>query len=276
MIITPEVSVIIPTHNRKELLTRAIRSVLDQTYQDFEIIVVDDFGASEDCGKLDPRIRYIRSDTTGYPGASRNKGIDISKGTYIAFLDDDDIWTPDKLKKQISLMKKDESLGMVCGNMYQVSSPDEKPIHKYFADKPQMAGNLLVKMILQSFAHTPTCLLRREVFSTVGTFFVDPRMKVAEDTDMWMRVATAYNIVYDPEPLVIRLLDLKEGDNISRKYSTPTRNDVYQFKAVQLAYRRLLHYRIPLLARLLVYLQIVNYQFKIIHDKFKGKWPDQT
>jgi glycosyltransferase involved in cell wall biosynthesis len=272
----PVVSVIIPTHNRRQLLIRSLRSVIDQSFQDFEIIVVDDYGASEDCGELDPRIQYERFDSGGYPGASRNRGIGISRGKYIAFLDDDDLWLPGKLEKQVSQLEQDLSRGMVCSNMFQVSSPDEKPTQKYFTDKPQMAGDLLVEMIQQSFAHTPTCLLRREVFSTIGMFFVDPRMKVAEDTDMWMRVAIAYNIFYDPEPLVIRLLDLKEGDNISRKYSTPTRNNVYQFKAVQLAYRRLLHYRIPFLARLLVYLQIVNYQFKIMHDKFKGKWPDQT
>jgi len=276
MLSDPVVSVIIPTHNRRQLLIRALRSVLDQSFQDFEIIVVDDFGASEDCGQLDSRIQYERFDSGGYPGASRNRGIGISRGRYIAFLDDDDLWLPGKLEKQVSQMERDTSLGMVCGNMYQVSSPGEKPAQKHFMDKSHMAGKLLVEMILHPFAHTPTCLLRRDVFSNVGTFFVDPRMKVAEDTDMWMRVATAYNIVYDPEPLVIRLLDLKEGDNISRKYNTPTRTSVYEFKAIQLVYRRLLHYRMPLLTRLLVYLQIVNYQFKIIHDKFKGAWPDQT
>src|SRR3989338_3645537 len=102
----PKVSVIIPTSNRPELLPRAIRSVLDQTFQDFEIITVD-YGqvisAQEAVGQLnESRIRYIKNDRLLGGGGTRNKGASIATGEYLAFLDDDDEWLPFKLEEQVA------------------------------------------------------------------------------------------------------------------------------------------------------------------------------
>jgi len=100
----PTVSVIIPTYNRAHLLDRAIRSVLDQTYQDFELIVVDD-GSSDPTAEViatfaDPRIYYLRHEKNRGAAAARNTGIEASQGDYVAFLDSDCEWLPKKLLKE--------------------------------------------------------------------------------------------------------------------------------------------------------------------------------
>ena len=115
----PAVSVIIPTYNRAEFLRLAITSVLNQTFQDFEIIVVDD--ASEDhthevMNNLnDKRIKYIRHEVNKRVSAARNTGVLHSSGDYIAFLDDDDEWLPSKLQRQVALLEDSTS---TCGGVY--------------------------------------------------------------------------------------------------------------------------------------------------------------
>lgn len=100
----PTVSVVIPTYNRAHLVGRAIQSVLNQTYQDFEIIVVDD-GSTDNTEEVvksfnDPRIRYIRHDQNRGGSAARNTGIKMARGEYIAFQDSDDEWLPEKLESR--------------------------------------------------------------------------------------------------------------------------------------------------------------------------------
>lgn len=104
----PKVSVIIPTYNRARYLHRAIQSVLDQRFPDLEIIVVDDASTDDTAqvieGFRDPRIRYFRHNTNRREAASRNTGVQNAVGDYIAFLDDDDVWLPDKLAIQVNLL----------------------------------------------------------------------------------------------------------------------------------------------------------------------------
>ena len=118
------VSVIIPTYNREKLVSRSIQSVLDQTYQDYEIIVVDD-ASIDNTEKVvksfnDVRIRFLRSNLNKGGSAARNMGIIAANGEYIAFLDSDDEWLPEKLEKQISILKNLKSLewgGIYCGHI---------------------------------------------------------------------------------------------------------------------------------------------------------------
>ena len=108
-----KVSVIIPTYNRAKLIKRSILSVLNQTYQNFEIIVVDD-GSADDTKSVvesfnNPKIRYIRHDINKGQSAARNTGIKNAKGKYIAFQDSDDEWLPEKLEKQMSCFESPSS-----------------------------------------------------------------------------------------------------------------------------------------------------------------------
>ena len=123
--IIPKVSVIIATYNRAALLPRAVNSVLAQTYTDYEIIIIDDC-SSDDTQEViraftDPRIRVIRHGTNRGAAAARNTGIDQARGKYIAFLDDDDECTPNRLADQVSVLDSNLSIGMVYGWIEEIN-----------------------------------------------------------------------------------------------------------------------------------------------------------
>src|SRR3989344_7750625 len=108
------VSVIIPTYNRASLLSRAIESVMNQTFKDFELIIVDDGSIDntrdmvERFRRMDARVKYLRQENSGTPASPLNIGIKNSQGEYLAFLDDDDEWLPQKLEKQIGLFQNSQ------------------------------------------------------------------------------------------------------------------------------------------------------------------------
>ncbi|GAH83893.1 unnamed protein product, partial [marine sediment metagenome] len=121
------VSVIIPTYNRADMVGRAIQSVINQTYQDFEIIIIDDASTdntrevAREFQEREKRIKYFKHEINKGGGAARNTGIKNSKGEYIAFLDSDDEWYPEKLEKQIEIFNKnDENLGVVYSGVFYI------------------------------------------------------------------------------------------------------------------------------------------------------------
>ena len=123
----PRISVIVPTYNRKNMLLSAIRSVLNQTYKDFEIIVIDD--ASSDGtrramnGIENERLRYIRHEENRGQSAAYNTGIKASEGTYIAFLNDDDEYVPNKLERQLKVLENSRpEVGLVYSGHYRVDN----------------------------------------------------------------------------------------------------------------------------------------------------------
>ena len=200
---TPSVSVIIPTYNRAHLVGRAIRSVLDQTRQDFELIVVDD-GSTDKTGRVvrsftDDRIRYLRHERNRGGAAARNTGIKAARGTYIAFLDSDDEWLPEKLEKQVEeFQRADESVGVVycafwwCEEGAKLLSPSPPSLEKEDFQK------LIHKR--RAYVWTVTAMVRRNVLQAVGGF--DERLPRCQETELWMRVSYHYNFAYINEPLV--------------------------------------------------------------------------
>ncbi len=198
----PLVSVIIPTRNRVRLITRAINSVLDQTYRQLECIVVDD--ASTDVTRQnvrsiqDDRLVYLCHETNRGASAARNTGIKASKGKYIAFLDDDDEWFPKKLQKQVPLIQSlPDKVGMVyCWMDYF----DErgKLIKKHH---PKLKGYVFPHVLdAQRLGGCPTLLVRREVIEKVGDF--DNSLPRGNDGDFIRRVCRDYQVDYVPEVLV--------------------------------------------------------------------------
>jgi len=123
------VSIIIPTHNREQFIRRAIRSVINQSYKRWELIVVDD--ASKDntetavANFCDERICYVRSEANLGQALATNLGISKSTGEYIAFLDDDDEWLPDKLASQLKVYREKPALGMVYCGMNKIRNESE-------------------------------------------------------------------------------------------------------------------------------------------------------
>lgn len=189
----PRVSVIIPTYNRAQLINRAIQSVLDQTYQDFELVVVDDCSTdnTEDIVNsiADERVRYIRHETNKGASAARNTGIKASRGELIGFLDSDDEWLPEKLRLQVEVIdSSSSSVGLVYGGYEVIDDETKRTIQRVYPEKRGYIFEDVLKMNGPTKPLTP--LVRRECFDKVGLF--DEEMRFGEDWEMWVRIAEHY------------------------------------------------------------------------------------
>lgn len=197
----PLVSVIIPTYNSAKYIEEALRSVFNQTFQDFEIIVIDD-GSTDNTGKILEKynqiIRYI-CQANGGPSSARNTGIRQAKGKFIAFLDADDLWLPTKLEKQIALFNCNSNLGMVTTG---ACSFDDKGVFGYSTNKRAtlMNGNIARNIFLHSNIGTPTVLVKKEVFDKIGLF--EENIRQGEDDNMWIRIAANYDVELIDEALI--------------------------------------------------------------------------
>jgi glycosyltransferase involved in cell wall biosynthesis len=197
------VSVIIPTYNRDNFIRSAIISVLNQTYQDYDIVIVDD-GSTDNtelvvnsfsCSK----IKYIRHKKNMGEAESRNTGITNSNSEFIAFIDDDDEWMPDKLELQIKLMSQCEvQIGGIYTGVLTIDMESGKIVDKLI---PHKRGYIYNDLLVENCVFTPsTILLKVECFKKVGLF--DRTIKYGPDYDMWVRISKEYHYEYIKEPLV--------------------------------------------------------------------------
>jgi glycosyltransferase involved in cell wall biosynthesis len=192
-----KVSVIIPTHNRAEFLRSAITSVLNQTFQDFEIIIIDD--ASKDHTREvianfnDARIKVIHNQVSKGAAGARNIAIMNSNCKYTAFLDDDDEWLPEKLKIQTRLLDNSpQEVGGVYTGCFIIEKVSERVLSIY---NPEI--NDLSK---DNFITTSSILLRRECFEKCGLF--DESMLACSDYDMWIRISKHFSFKFTKTTLV--------------------------------------------------------------------------
>lgn len=200
----PTISVIIPTYNRAALLNRTINSVLNQTFQDFELILVD--GSTDNTKELvndfikqDSRIKYIGQENSGGPAKPINIGINNSNGVYITILNSDDEILPEKFEKQVAKFDNAPlNVGVIyCGFQYI-------PVNKKHPLKiiiPKLRGNLFTELLKNSFIGSVTPLIKSECFKKSG--FFDVSLPSGEDWDMWIRIAKNYEFDYVPETLAI-------------------------------------------------------------------------
>ena len=209
-----EISVIIPTYNRCDLLKRAINSVIKQTITPKEIIVVDN-GSTDQTYKmvssLFPEINYFIEKKRGV-SAARNKGILESKSKWIAFLDSDDAWKPTKLEKQMeySLFNQDK---------YSIIHTDETWYrNKKFLNqlkKHKKSGGNIFKNSLQLCCISPSSVvLKKQIFDDYGLF--DENLEVCEDYDMWIRITAKEEVGFLDSPLVLKYGG--HNDQLSKKF----------------------------------------------------------
>jgi len=204
----PLVSVIIPTYNKSQYLREAIESVLNQTYKNIEVIVVDD-GSTDNTGEIvklfnDSRIIYFWQGNKG-PASARNTGIKKAQGKYIAFLDSDDLWLKEKLEKQIDFMGKNPEIGLLGTGCYEITDKGKVIGKKIFPGKNEILQRDLIKYnpFIQS-----SIITKREVFDKVG--FYDKKFQESEDYELWLRIAGNYKIRNLEEPLMMKRY-YKEG-----------------------------------------------------------------
>jgi glycosyltransferase involved in cell wall biosynthesis len=183
------VSVIIPTYNRADFIGDSIRSVLEQTYSNLELIVVDD-GSTDDTESVvaafsDPRFRYVRQPNRGRSNA-RNQALSLAKGKYITFLDSDDMYLPDKVQLQVNYLRSHPGTGMVYTSAHCVDDQGNMLPNEYRAS----VSGLIYESIAFFTPVTitlPTVMTYQDVFDHVGGF--DEKMYRFEDTDMWRRIS---------------------------------------------------------------------------------------
>ena len=262
----PLVSVIIPSYNSAKYLLEAVDSVLNQTYKDYEIIIVDDGStdntkqildeylqergfeishrvtespshqvtksqghkdtrAQEKTGdevkwcRSDVCVRYIYQENKG-PAAARNRGIKDARGEYIAFLDSDDIWLPEKLEKQIEFFSNNEEIGLVFGGRIDFSEEDSEGklrFKKFFID-----NDMFLNIWWDNPITTSTVVVKSRCFRQVGLFDESKEVATSEDREMWLRITQYYKAEFVPQ-LLVKYRIRKDGynrSNINRSYAS--------------------------------------------------------
>jgi O-antigen biosynthesis protein len=210
---SPSVSVVIPVFNRPEAIRRAIDSVLAQTYQDFEILVIDDASTDETASVVaavnDPRVDLIRHARRLGGSATRNSGINASRAPYVAFLDSDDEWMPDKLHRQIELFERSgNEVGLVYAGFERRLPEGGVTTHI-----PRRSTDLPRKLLIDNVVGGASVgIVRRAVFERVGLF--DVALLSGQDVDFWLRVCEQFSADFVPDALV-RVWQQDESDRIT-------------------------------------------------------------
>jgi glycosyltransferase involved in cell wall biosynthesis len=197
---TPVVSIILPTFNRAETIGRSIRSALNQTYSNFELLVIDDGSTDNTAGVLaavsDPRLRVIWHTTNRGAPAARNTGIANARGTYISFLDSDDEWHPDKIEKELAIMEDQPEVGVVYSGFWRhIHGKKSYVPFKWVKSKE---GNIHRELLWRNFINTQS-LIRKNVLDTVGVF--DENAPRFQDWDLFIRISEHYPFAYSHEAL---------------------------------------------------------------------------
>ena len=208
-----EVSVIIPTHNRASLLQRALDSVLAQHRPAGEVIVVDD-GSTDDTAhqvrEHYPTVRYLYQPNRGVASA-RNRGIRAATRPWLAFLDADDQWLPDKLARQLAALAREPH--------YRIGHGEEIWIRHGRRVNPMLkhakTGGWIFQRCLPRCVISPSAvIIHREVFEVVGLF--DETLPACEDYDLWLRLCLRFPVQFIPEPLIVKYGG--HADQLSRRY----------------------------------------------------------
>jgi glycosyltransferase involved in cell wall biosynthesis len=198
----PLVSIVVPTFNRASLVSETLDSVYAQTFKDFEVIVVDD-GSTDETVKIIstnyPDAHIIQQEHRGGGGAeARSTGIHAARGQYIAFLDSDDIWFPQKLEYQLSRLESDHNLMWIYSDAQVFDSKTGDVLYLFSQLNPLQEGDVLEKLVLGDFIPFFTLVVRRTVFDIVGDFWPTPK---GTDWDMCLRIAAHYPIEVIRKPL---------------------------------------------------------------------------
>lgn len=193
-----KVSIVIPTFNRGHTLTRAIDSVLSQSYSNFELIVVDD-GSTDDTQNILKKISNIsilKQENKGV-SAARNSGIKKASGEWIAFLDSDDEWLPTKLEKQVAVILENTDAVCVYTNEIWIRNGVRVNLMK---KHKKSGGDLLIPSLTQCLIAPSSVMLKKATLIKLGCFRED--YPVCEDYDLWLKLTSLYSVIYIDEPLI--------------------------------------------------------------------------
>ena len=198
----PKISIVMPAYNGEETILTTIQSVQQQTFTDFELIVIDDGGTDRTREIVaaidDPRITIYSYENGGLPVA-RNRGISHATGDFIAFLDQDDLWTSDKLELQLAALKQNPEAGVAYSWTSYMGEEGEYLLH---GEKLNFEGDIYLDLLIRNFlASGSNPLVRRQAVESVQGY--DPTLKYCADWDFYLRLASRWNYVVVPKHQII-------------------------------------------------------------------------
>ncbi|MCK4340081.1 MAG: glycosyltransferase [Candidatus Cloacimonetes bacterium] len=202
---TPKVSVVIGSYNCERFIQETVQSVIDQTFKDWELVIVDDCSTDSTCQKIneigDDRIRLIKLDkNSGLPAVPRNVAMKNARGDYIAFLDHDDLWLPKKLEKQVEFLEKNKDVFLVYTKC--IIQRDGKQL-KVNPQKPR-SGHIFKDLFLHfNFIDVMTVVIRNKKNANTYFFDEDKKFATVEDYALWLSVAKEQKVSFIDEPLAI-------------------------------------------------------------------------
>ena len=209
-----------PTFNHSQFIGEAIESVLNQTFKDFELIIVDNYSEDETKDIVesfnDKRIKYYLFHNNGIIAASRNYGIKKAKGKYLAFIDSDDVWFKDKLERQINCFRKYPSINFIFTS-FKVISSDKTDSGKLLGPNKDVQGLLYKKLLNYNFIVTSSVVMHKSIVDNVGFFDESQELQCVEDFDYWLRIAKKHEILGLSKPLgMYRIHNTNSGNNDQR------------------------------------------------------------
>ena len=210
---SPKVSVIVPTYNRADRLERALNSIVSQTYQDFELIVVDD-GSTDKTYQLMksfPKAQYFYIKKNSGVSKARNVGLAFAKGELICFLDSDDLWKEKKIQIQ-SLWLENNKDSQICytDEIWVRNGVRVNPMNRH----RKYSGDIFRHCLGLCIVSPSSVMIRAKLFDEIGNF--DESLPACEDYDLWLRIASKYAFHFIEEPLIIKYGG--HSDQLSRKY----------------------------------------------------------
>ena len=211
-----KLSAIIPAYNSQDYILDAIHSIQNQTHPVDEIIVIDD-GSTDHTQQIlqnqTSNIKYIKQGNQG-PSVARNTGIKAAQGDWIAFLDADDQWTPDKIEKQLIILEKHPELHLISGDMQEIGIANEIITQSVLAKHNQLRPfqnnqslpikNALAELVNKNFIPTGTVLVKRSTLIEAGMF--NKAIRFGEDLELWAKIASKHPITCLPEIFMLRRL----------------------------------------------------------------------
>jgi glycosyltransferase involved in cell wall biosynthesis len=217
------VSVVVATYNMGQYLPQAVESVLAQSYPAVEVQIVDD-GSTDDTPSVlrhwdgHPRVRVHRQ-ANGGQARAKNQGIELSRGEFVAFLDADDVWLPDKLARQMPLFAGREQLGVVYSD-YGCMDGEGRPLPK--GPTHMHRGRISGALMIENFVSFPTAVVRRSCFARYGGF--DETLGMGIDYDLWLRLSAHYDFDFLPEATVrYRIWPGQMSKNYRKRYESAIR-----------------------------------------------------
>lgn len=202
-----KISVVIPLFNKDRHIRKTLQSALAQTYEDFELIVVNDGSTDESESEVlsltDPRIRYFKTENRGV-SAARNFGISKSQGELIAFLDADDWWKPWHLQKLSELFSDFGHAGLFCMNYVRAYSQTKNRVPKFIGLPEEFPWRGIVPDFFHSsyidrIAWTSAVAVPKKILAEIGNFDENITLGAGEDLDLWIRIAVRYPVAFDSE-----------------------------------------------------------------------------